>query len=502
MRTVKKILTVVMIVVLALSCNVYADTNLTEEKNLLSNPGFELGTSVPDGGWTLRRAYTSEDWTLTSGVTWDKFWAESNENYQAQEGSKFIKFPTALGSGSVRQLVTGLEGGKNFEFSGYFNTSENTGFILYIYYYKTYEYNGQMVTTSLDEYAANTGNAVTGDVEKKVAFSSTNGNWQKLGFTFTLNPMADGAEVALYGNGATGTVEMFDNVSLVYTDNLLSNPSFEYYNVTTVTETKLDMYNWYESVSTTKQYVENPHSGSYAALPTNWGYLSQVVKIKPSTRYRLSYWYKVTTSAAASTVDVLFSNAAEGDISNTAYGINAPTASVTVADGWKKHVFYFTTPPLAQRLNVRMKSGATAANKMYDDVELVEIEDEREILGFTSAAPVRVAGTEGGATYPSELVPNLYGYTATPVTNITNGAKIYASATAPVGMDAVLLIGLFSENGNVRKLEAFKIVKPGANEDFCYDSITIPESGTYTAEAFLWNSVGEIVPVSNNFIIK
>jgi len=503
MKALKRMLVILMAFLLTLSCSALAAIEWTEGENLIANPSFELDGLGSDGWFTVTQS-GAPGWS----APWTKLLAESDDLYQAQDGGKFIKMPIGqdYGAGGIAQLVTGLEGGKAYRVGMWHYGSAGVNAKLYVYFCKTYEFNGETVTTTLEEWATNTGNTVTGTV-KHVPFYSPKvidgvSYWQKVSYAFVLNPLADAVRVQIIDNLSPGTVCLIDNVSLRETDNIIPNPDFEQRDYNTSYVEAGAAANWRTGTKET-WYSNDSHSGNWAFTPPGANIIkasistSSIVNldINPDQKYRFSYWYKVRSGEVAVASNVLVAVTCEG--ATKPYVLYMKTPAVSPEDGWVQYVGYFTTPSTAQTILVQITGAETAA---YDDVALVAVEDEREMVGFTSVEPALSKPTSSTSStydrYPDELLSEAYGYTFCYAESLTPSTTVYASAFSPADANAVLVIGMYSTIGNAKILREVKVARPGESGSLLSESITVPDAG-YTMEAFLWDGFNAAVPLSS-----
>lgn len=506
MKAMKRMLVTLVAILLTFSNSAFAAMEWTEGENLIVNPSFELGDG--SDGWYTVASSGLPGWT----APWTKLVAENNETYQAPDGGKFIMMPVGqgYGGGGIAQIVTGLEGGKAYRVSMYHYASAGVNAKLQVVFYKTYEFNGETVTTTLDEWATNTGNTVTG-TKQHVPYYAPKvidgvSCWQKVSYAFILNPLADAVKVQILDNVAAGTLCLIDNVTLQETDNIIPNPGFEYRDYTATYSEAGAAANWRTGIKDV-WYTNDSHSGNWAFTPPGANIIKASIStaglvnldINPDQEYRFSYWYKVRSGeAVASSVLVAVTCAGAAK----PYVLYMKTPAVSPEDGWVQYVGYFTTPSTAKTVLVQITGAATAA---YDDVALVAIDDDREIVGFTSAAPALSKPTSSTSatydTYPADLLSNVYGYTFGYAESVTSGATVHASAFAPADANAVLVIGMYSKTGGAKILQEVKVARPSENGSLLSDSITVPGTG-YTLEAFLWDGLNTAAPVSYKIEIQ
>ena len=140
---------------------------------------------------------------------------------------------------------------------------------------------------------------------------------------------------------------------------------------------------------------------------------------------------------------------------------------------------------------------------IYDDVELSIAENETEFLGFTVNEPQSIGCisepiTDENSSYKDSGIyavdANNPATTLKLTDKVVSDATIYASAVSTGAQDAVLIYGRYSLKDGKRHLEAIEIAEPDES-GLLSVGLTVPPTGTYTLEAFIWDGINGLKPI-------
>lgn len=461
--------------------------------NLLLNSGFEAGST----NWEAKRNGSNFDPLREYGKIYTNLHSTEVGLETAPSdayGSNFMYFRTNTSQYSLKQKVTNIKEGESYKFIGdVLATATNNS-------------TSPAITVICTSYKED-GNVIRTDTfETKILMN----NWCTVEAVFTLPDDTDSIDIGVEAEPKTSVYHRyFDNFYLVPTDNLLGNSSFEDKTIGWSATSDVD--------SQTDFISHNSHSDglAFTGQTSKWGRMEQYLLAKPGAKYKLTYWFKSVDASVAkkSAVSIRFfeekptGNANRSNESLCHIELN--TLPLLSSDGWQQYVGYFTAPQNAQGMSVVVKSYSSSGgtgNCIYDDMELSFVDQDIEFVGFSDVNPATLTGVEtvlNEASFKdSSSYSSLVNGVKTPavtlnkITEVNNSSSIFASAVAPSAPDTALVFALFSENGGKKKLEAIDIAKPDEN-GLITTGITVPETGSYYAEAYILNSMGGLKPITD-----
>lgn len=461
--------------------------------NLLLNSGFEAGST----NWEAKRNGSNFDPLREYGKIYTNLHSTEVGLETAPSdayGLNFMYFRTNTSQYSLKQKVTNIKEGESYKFIGdVLATATNNS-------------TSPAITVICTSYKED-GNVIRTDTfETKILMN----NWCTVEAVFTLPDDTDSIDIGVEAEPKTSVYHRyFDNFYLVPTDNLLGNSSFEDKTIGWSATSDVDSQTDFISL--------NSHSDglAFTGQTSKWGRMEQYLLAKPGAKYKLTYWFKSVDASVAkkSAVSVRFfeekptGNANRSNESLCHIELN--TLPLLSSDGWQQYVGYFTAPQNAQGMSVVVKSYSSSGgtgNCIYDDMELSFVDQDIEFVGFSDVNPATLTGVENVLNETSFKDSSSYSslvngvktpaVTLNKITEVNNSSSIFASAAAPTAPDTALVFALFSENGGKKKLEAIDIAKPDEN-GLITTGITVPETGSYYAEAYILNSMGGLKPITD-----
>lgn len=457
--------------------------------NFLLNGSFENGIE----GWYAAGADNGSYSKTPNQVEY----TEEFKAPAADFGKYYAQYPAGYAKSLLTQRVDGLQSGNIYTFSGY--------------YYTEHPSNSTDPYVSV-VYAFYKNGAKVGE-DKTVNITPVMKGWTKVEQDVFIPAGVDGIDIGFKTTNGSAYVRCYDKLSLKFKGNLITNGGFEDSSIADKEAT-----GWLSTKgSSTFAFTDDCHSGEVAYTSDDWARIEQAIPAVGETRYKLTYWFKSTDAASAkqSNVRVRFFNS-EPTKSNYNPGIsmsaiNVNTTALLSTDGWQKHVAYFVTPSDTKGISVVLYTYTIKSDKaacMYDDVELVVSDDAVEFLGFTNNAAENTGYETTLNTSGSYKDAGLYtvdakipATTLKPVNTLVPGKKIYASAVSLINPDTALVYGLFSMEGDAKRLEAVEIAEPDEN-GLITTGIEVPETGTYYLEVYLWNSMGGLKPILSPIELK
>ena len=446
--------------------------------NFLLNGSFENGLT----GWEINCAAAKPAAQVAYGGTLTA--------PEKGSGTYCAQFPAGNASSSLTQRVDGLKSGYIYTFSGYYHTYRADAVAdAYAKFIYTFYKNGVIEGTTTE-----------------VFLTTPINSWTKVEQDIFIPAGVNGIEIGFKTTNGSSHIRSYDNLSFKCNENLIANGGFEDSNANDKTAE-----GWLLTKgASTFAFSADSHSGEVAYTADDYGRIEQAIPALDGTRYKLTYWFKSADadSEKASYVRVRFFSTKPSK-SNTNPGtstsaINVNSMPLVSSDGWQKHVAYFTTPAGTAGISVVLHSYTSGGDKavcMYDDVELVISDDTITFLGFTENNTENTGYETNQNTTGSYIDAGEYAVEAkAPATTLQSistlpaGKAVYVSAISFMNTDVTLAYGLFSMDGDVKTLEAVEIAEPDA-DGFMTAGISVPATGTYYLEVYLWNGTGGMKPI-------
>lgn len=341
-------------------------------------------------------------------------------------------------------------------------------------------------------------NGIEGSPAIAFKYYADNQGWVKYSTTFTTPSDTTSVEtpfyLAFYIHMCTAGEWNIDNVRIYKDTNLISNGDLESYTQNEITgwnksdnrgEFNTNYFSdttvKYEGAASLKVMSHDGTDINYAATTTDLRYGFKVTSMTVGRTYKLSF----KTRASNTSVKWWVRNYIPSD-----YEANG---TLPTANEWYEKAYYFTagTPTSGYWSFYVGVSGTTHGTVWYDDFRLTEVTEGDVTLGY-SISNEAVAGKPVMTTRASDLG------------KVVNNSTVYAlGGLSNTVTDAVLILGVYSEVNGTKTLQSVSATNTiGTAVRKLQTKLTIPASGSYEVQSFIWDSLTGLQNLSKKAVLQ
>lgn len=412
-----------------------------------------------------------EDEVITSIPGWSIYGGSLGTEVSVVEGGntgsgnclQMVKGSAALGANSAK--VFDFSAGEPYGISVWALNASSTGI-----YVKIDLYDGTSIQNS-----TKLGDTVTKTV-------STSASWQKVDYMFLAPAGCKMAAVYLCNYSATtGATVYFDNL-IFEKRSFISNGNFESSGGTIPTGWGINgsSTTWYTSADS-----EGAHSGSSYVKIDGTGNPSLYyagVPVTTSTRYKLSFFYKYNKKSqdGAPRLTVNYNTNAASAWGTSLYTTSTATYANSISpwpeNTWIKCTYYFTTPSASCSYLAIHLIGYSNWISCYDDI----------VFEKDNVSTVELCQADGDQL--------------TALKNGTITAKSrYIPAAGETSVSATLVEAVYRNVSGVKTLVSVSLATNSTATGQPFNIITsqtISDKTNLTVEAYLWNNLNDLIPLT------